>query len=279
MSFTMFVTWVLVGVLAGVLAGLVMKRGGYGLKNDIILGLVGSIGASWIFRASGLFPSAGIVAMLFVALAGAAVLIIAQRKLRPTERLGGARGDVWWRGGLVAAVVAVVAWMTLGPAPQPAATAAVVEEKTYTVTPAAMKVKAGIVTGEVTNMKVTEQVEQGSGRVVSAAKLTAIVTLKNSSENQTVRLVTGTIKYIDSEGQPIKLEDARTEPALTFATYGGSSDRLDPGQEAIQSLDVAFPAEALKAQKLKEIRLELAYIPSPYREETVQFSVSIGEGK
>ena len=40
-----------------------------------------------------------------------------------------------------------------------------------------------------------------------------------------------------------------------------------------------FPAEALKAQKLKEIRLGLTYIPSPYREETIQFIVSIGAGK
>ncbi len=29
-------------------------------------------------------------------------------------------------------------------------------------------------------------------------------------------------------------------------------------------------------RKLKEIRLELAYIPSPYTEETVNFVVSIG---
>jgi len=276
MSFTMFVTWVLAGVLAGMLAGLVMKRGGYGLKNDIIIGLVGSIGGSWIFRAL-VFPGAGIVAMVFVAFVGAAILIIAQRKIRPTERLGEERADMWWRWGLGAAVVAVVVWMTLAPAPQPAATAAVIEDKTYTVTPAAIKVKAGIVTGEVTNMKVTERVEQGSGRVVSPAKLTAIVSLKNSSASETVRLVAGTIKYIDVQGQPIKLEETRTEPTLKFATYG--SDRLDPGQEATQSLDVDFPAEALKAKKLKEIRMELAYIPSPYREETVHFIVSIGEGK
>jgi hypothetical protein len=39
---------------------------------------------------------------------------------------------------------------------------------------------------------------------------------------------------------------------------------------------VDFPAEALKAKKLKEIRLELAYIPSPYQEEAVNFIVSIG---
>ena len=61
MSFSMFVTWVLVGVLMGVLAGLVMKPGGYGLKRDITLGLVGAIGGSWLFRAIGLFPEAGIV--------------------------------------------------------------------------------------------------------------------------------------------------------------------------------------------------------------------------
>jgi hypothetical protein len=42
---------------------------------------------------------------------------------------------------------------------------------------------------------------------------------------------------------------------------------------------VDFPAAALKAKKLKEIRLELAYIPSPYQEETVNFTVSIGEGE
>ena len=274
MSFSMFVTWVLLGVLGGVLAGLVMKRGSHGLKPDIFLGLVGSIGLSWIFRAIGMFPNAGIVAMAFVAFIGAAIAIVAQRKLRPTERSGEANGRVW-RWGLGAALVAAVGWMILGPSVPPAATAtSTVEDKTYDVTPAAMKVKAGIVTGEVTAMKVTERVEQGSGRVVSPAKLTAILYLKNSSANQTVRLVTGKIQYIDVAGQPIKLEDMRTEPMIKFASYG--SERLDPGQESSQALDVDFPAEALKAQKLKEIRLELAYIPSPYHEETIKLNVTIG---
>jgi uncharacterized membrane protein YeaQ/YmgE (transglycosylase-associated protein family) len=274
MSFSMFVTWVLLGVLAGVVAGLVVKRGGYGLKNDIILGLVGSIGAGWIFRAVGVFPEAGIVATAFVAFIGGLIPIAVQRKFWPTERPGEEKGVVW-RWGLGAGLVAAVVWMTLGPSWQPPATAAaVIEDKTYAVTPAAMKVKAGIVTGEVTDMKVTERVEKGSGRVVSPAKLTANLVLKNSSGNQTVRLVAGKIQYIDAGGQPIKLEDMRTEPTLRFATYG--TDRLDPGQEATQSLDVDFPAEALKAKRLKEIRLELAYIPSPYHEETVNFVVAIG---
>src|SRR6058998_1358972 len=59
MSFVIFATWVLVGLLAGLLAGLVMKRGGYGLKRDIALGLVGSIGGSVLLRTVG-FPEQGL---------------------------------------------------------------------------------------------------------------------------------------------------------------------------------------------------------------------------
>jgi hypothetical protein len=162
----------------------------------------------------------------------------------------------------------------LGCSQGPSGTAPVIEDKAYTVTPAAVKVKAGLVTGNVTEMKVTERVEKGSGSIVSPAKLTGKLVLKNSSTNQTVRLVTGKIQYIDAQGQPIKLAETQTEPSIKFTTNG--AEQLGPEQEATEWLEVDFPAEALKAKKLKEIRLELAYIQSPYKEETVNFSVSIG---
>jgi len=173
-------------------------------------------------------------------------------------------------------IVAAVAATALGCSPQPPGTAVVIEDKVYTVTPASVKVKAGIVTGEVMEMKVTERIEKGSGNVVSPAKLTGTLKLTNSSKDQAVRLIGGKIQYIDAQGQPIKLEGTRTEPTIKFATTYNAPDRLDPGQTASQSVDVDFPAEALKAKKLKEIRIELAYIPSPYKEETVTFTVSIG---
>ena len=181
----------------------------------------------------------------------------------------------WTRASLMV-VNAWVAAMTLGCSPQPSAVTVVIEDKVYAVTPASVNVKAGIVTGEVTEMKVTERVEKGSGKVVSPAKLTGTLKLKNNSANQSVRLVGGKIQYIDTQGQPIKLEEKRTEPTIKFATSYNSPDRLDPGQEATQSLDVEFPADALKAKKLKQIHLELSYIPSPYKEEAVKFTVSIG---
>src|SRR5256712_3409521 len=174
-------------------------------------------------------------------------------------------------------VLAAGVAMVLGCAQQPSGTVAMIEDKTYTVTPASVTVKAGIVTGEVTEMKVTERVEKGSDRVVSPAKLTGMLKLKNTSANQTVRLVAGKILYIDAQGQPIKLEESRTEPVVKFATYG--SERLDPGPDATPAPDMEFPGAAPQAKKVKETRLALASIPSPYREESINFTVSIRAGK
>ena len=179
----------------------------------------------------------------------------------------------------VMAVSAAVAAMIFGCSPQPSATVAVVKDKIYSVTPAAMKVKSGIVTGELTEMKVTERIEEGSGRITSPAKLSGKLVLKNVSADQTLRLIGGKVLYIDMQGKPIKLEENRTEPMLRIASSYGSQERLDPGQNSTQSLDADFPAAALGAKKLKEIRLELSYIPSSFREEALNFNVSIGGGE
>jgi uncharacterized membrane protein YeaQ/YmgE (transglycosylase-associated protein family) len=83
MNSVMIVMLVFVGVLAGVLAGYVMKRGGYGMRWDIILGLVGSVAGSWIFWALRISPGAGLIALAGVAFIGAAIPIVGQRMLRP----------------------------------------------------------------------------------------------------------------------------------------------------------------------------------------------------
>jgi uncharacterized membrane protein YeaQ/YmgE (transglycosylase-associated protein family) len=274
MSFVMFATWVFVGALAGVLASLILKRGGHGLKVDIVLGLAGGLVGSWVFRGL-VYAGTGMLGGVVIAFLGAAAVLVAQRQFRPSQRAADAKGAIWtW--GLGAALVAATVWMNLAPSP-PAATAATTEDRSYAVTPASLSVKAGIVTGELAEMKVTEQVEVGSDRVVTQAKLRGMLRLKNTSANETVRLVSARLRYIDAEGQPIKLEDMRSEPAVTLRS--STNDRLDPGQEASESVDVDFPAEALKDKRLKEIRLELAYIPSVYREQALNFPVSIGSSK
>ena len=174
------------------------------------------------------------------------------------------------------ALAAALTATTLGCSPPQAAAAAVIKDKVYTVTPASVKVQAGIVTGEVTEMKVTERIEEGTDRVASPAKLTGKLVLKNTSADQTIRLIDAKILYIDAQGRPIKLEKDRTEPSIKVASSYGSADRLDPGQDTTQAVDVDFPVAALKAKKLKDIRLDLSYIPAQFKEEKLSFAVSIG---
>ena len=175
-----------------------------------------------------------------------------------------------------AVIIGTVAAACFGCAPKAIVPTAVIGDKIYPVTPDKVKVTAGIVNGEVTDLKVMERVEQGSGRVDTAAKLTGKLKLTNGSADQTVRLLGGKIIYIDDQGQVMKMEEARTEPAIKFANMSNSVDRLDPGQDLTQPIDVDFPVAALKTSKLKEIRIELAYIPSAYKLQTANFSVSIG---
>ena len=180
----------------------------------------------------------------------------------------------------LAALAAATTIAMYGCTQQASAPLAAVKDKFYSVTPDALKVRSGIVSGEVTDMKLMEQVEEGSGKVTTPAKLSGKLVLKNLSNDQSVRLLGGRIVYIDMQGKPIALEDNRTAPLLKVSSqYGATDQRLDPGQDSTQSIDADFPVEALKAKRLKDIRIELSYIPEQFRQEALNFGVSISDAK
>jgi len=161
--------------------------------------------------------------------------------------------------------------------PPQSAKAPVVNDKTYAVSPADLTVKGSLLSGALTGMKVVERVEDGSGRVDQPARLTGKLVLTNVSKDQSVRLVGGNLVYIDMQGKPIALEDNRSAPTLKLSSSYGSQERLDPGQDMSQPVEAEFPVAALQLKRLKEIRLELLYIPSAYRQETMNFGVSIAQ--
>lgn len=176
-------------------------------------------------------------------------------------------------GGAAAAV------LLAGCSPKPVTEAAALKDRVYAVKPGSVKVKAGILSGQMSELKITERVEEGSGRIDSPARLTGKLVLTNVSTDQSVRLLGGKVLYIDQQGKPIALEEKRSEPTLKAASSYGTDERLDPGQEATQAVEAEFPVGALKAKRLKEIRLEVLYIPSAYRQETMNFGVSVGAGE
>lgn len=79
----MYLLWeVIIGILAGYLAGKIMRGHGYGILIDLCLGVVGSVLGGMIFGLLGLYAS-GLIGQLVVATAGAVLLIVIVRKLRP----------------------------------------------------------------------------------------------------------------------------------------------------------------------------------------------------
>lgn len=65
----------------------------------------------------------------------------------------------------------------------------------------------------------------------------------------------------------------RGDTNFTFSAY--QTDRLDPGMETSQAIEVPFPTAALEGKRLREIRLELTFTPMPYSEQTVDIPVSL----
>ena len=81
LTLEMFTMSILVGLMVGRLAEVFMNGGSYGVTGDIGLGIGGSIVGSWIFQAAGVSPEAGWFVLVVVAFVGAAILIVAQRKV------------------------------------------------------------------------------------------------------------------------------------------------------------------------------------------------------
>ena len=141
-----------------------------------------------------------------------------------------------------------------------------VEEKVFSLNPMTAPVRIAFLTGELTDLKVVERVNARTGEVVDAPKLRATLKLKNGSPDQTVRLITGDIEYLDAAGKVIALAKERSDTSFKFSSY--QAERLDPGMATSHDIDVPFPAAAVNGNTLADVRLNVTYIPAPYREES-----------
>ena len=78
------ITWLIVGLVAGLLASLAVGGVGYGILGDIVVGIVGAVVGGWLFgRLHIATPFHGLAGVIFVAFAGAVVLLLLLRAVRP----------------------------------------------------------------------------------------------------------------------------------------------------------------------------------------------------
>jgi hypothetical protein len=143
-------------------------------------------------------------------------------------------------------------------------------EKTIPLRPGITFVKASFLTGEIVGLKIVERIQPGTGLIVGSPMLEATLTVWNDSPDHAARLLGGKIEYIAAGGTPIPT--ANTSFVFTMA----SPDRLDPGQTVSQPIEIGFPPAGLHPDALREVRLQLIYLPIPYQTDTVNVPVYLG---
>jgi hypothetical protein len=148
-------------------------------------------------------------------------------------------------------------------------------EQTFALKPSSSGLQIAFLTGQLEDLKVVKRVEKETERVVEQPRLRGVLKLKNTSTDRAARLLGGRIEYADRVGKPIPLAEGRGDATISFYTYGG--ERLDPGMETAQNVEVPFPAAALQSRSLADLRVEVTFIPAPYREETGSMKISLGE--
>ena len=77
-----FLWFILIGLAAGWLAGQVMKRGGFGVLGDIVVGVIGALLGGFLFRTFGVSAGGGLLGSLVVATIGAIVLLFVLRLVK-----------------------------------------------------------------------------------------------------------------------------------------------------------------------------------------------------
>jgi uncharacterized membrane protein YeaQ/YmgE (transglycosylase-associated protein family) len=70
---------VLIGLVAGWLAGQIVKGSGFGVLNDILIGVIGAFIGNWLLARTGIHLGAGLLADILRATIGAVVLLLIVR--------------------------------------------------------------------------------------------------------------------------------------------------------------------------------------------------------
>ncbi len=145
--------------------------------------------------------------------------------------------------------------------------------KTFTLTPGATPVKVDFLTGQLQNLTVTERVDPKTGKPVDRPELRGTLKLTNGSSDQSVRLLTGKLLFLDGKGQVIPIAKGRGDTSFNFNSY--ETQRLDPGKETSVSIDIPFPQAGLQANNLQNVRVDLTYLPTEYKEQAVTVPVAV----
>ena len=143
------------------------------------------------------------------------------------------------------------------------------EQVTKNLVPPKAEIKGPAFLMEVTDLKVVMTVNIASKEVVETPSLRGNVKITNKSKD-VLDIQAITLEYLDESGKPIPYKP--NEKIVKVYPFWKA---LQPEGTTEGSLDVTLPMNAIKEKPLRKIEINLVYVPSPLKRETLILSEKI----
>src|SRR3989304_3416000 len=143
------------------------------------------------------------------------------------------------------------------------------EQITKNLVPPKAEVKGSAFFVELNDLKVTTTVNIASKEIVETPTLKGNIKITNKSKD-ILDIQAVTLEYLDEAGQPIPYKP--NEKIVKVYSFWKA---LQPEGTTEGSLDVTTPANAIKENSLRKIEINLVYVPSPLKRETLTLSEKV----
>jgi hypothetical protein len=143
------------------------------------------------------------------------------------------------------------------------------EQITKNLVPPKAEVKGPAFLMEVTDLKVVMTVSTASKEIVETPSLKGNIKVTNISKD-VLDIQAVTLEYLDEAGKPIPYKtDEKIVKVYPFWKA------LQPEGVTEGTLDVTLPINAIKEKSLRKIEVNLVYVPSPLKRETLTLSEKV----
>ena len=143
------------------------------------------------------------------------------------------------------------------------------ERITKNLVPPKAEVKGPSFLVELTDLQVLTVVDTASKEIVGTPTLKGRIKITNKSKD-ILDIQALTLEYLDEAGKPIPFKpEEKIEKVYAFWKA------LPPEGITEGSLDVTIPTNAIKAKSLSKIEVNLVYVPSPLKRETLTLSAKV----
>ena len=143
------------------------------------------------------------------------------------------------------------------------------EQVTKDLVPPKAEVKSQSFLVELSNLKVAMTIDTASKEIVGTPSLKGQAKITNQSKDN-MDIQVATLEYLDQAGKPIAFKSGEEIPKISVFVK-----ILKPGESNEGSFDATIPEMAVKGNALGKIGINLVYVPSPLKRETLTLTEKI----